>query len=701
MKPLSRQGLQLTGSALARLLLLLSAVFIVSQLAFERSHQTLHVFYRFLRYIGDLILLRPSITENGVPVAFYIRPAIVRTLGILLPPLVFSVSLAMITARLVLVRGWHRLARGVERLGSVAYSVPVFVVAMILFLLASETRLFPIGSTTSVDFSDLNWIRKVIDIVYHLVLPWLTLSIFPALLLVGESLVVLDQLEVAEHVTVARAHGYDRLPLYRSHIRRPLLGRLLQTLASNLPLILSYAVIVEYVFQYNGLGFYMVVPYVGYRGLQSTGLVVSQGSLVYVGAITIVLQLVIRFGALAAFPGSHHESHAVTRPVLVTLLVAMGAVAVGLLSAVSSADHPDALFLLVGAAVIAAAVTVLLVSHHRSAHATGRGSKPPGSSPHSASLSRTSPPGAGSTRVSFGGRIRPRLFLLATLVVVVLAIHVVPWTLGNLERIPTLLSMRPRGREHPELIWSFFLLAVQRGASLAPILMAVCGGATFGLLAGIGSGYFRLNLIERGVDAVAVFPSVLLLILFSGVAGLAGLPLVLTVGVAAFVRFFVWAQHRARELCDVEFVEYGRAIGEHGAELLRRHVVRNVLRGAGTRFVRLYVDMIVLAANLSFLQLVPYRSGAEAATPGVFGWFISGSGYNWGSDLAGSRSYFIRQTYLPAIWPAVLLILTVAVLRIVAGQLEQLRAHSGQAATSDRESPRGASRIDASDEDIT
>ena len=164
MRSLGRQSARLVVGAVARLLLLLSAVFVVSQLAFDPTHHAYHIFYRYVRYLADLILLRPALTENGVPVAFYIRPAIIRTVGVLVPPLILSLAIAMAAARLVLVRGWRRLARGVERFGSVAYSIPIFAVAMILFQFASETRLFPIGATTSVDFSSLTWLGKTIDV---------------------------------------------------------------------------------------------------------------------------------------------------------------------------------------------------------------------------------------------------------------------------------------------------------------------------------------------------------------------------------------------------------------------------------------------------------------------------------------------------------------------------------------------------------
>ena len=672
MKSLGRQGAQLVGNAATRLLLLLSTVFVVSQLAFDPTHHPYHVLYRYLRYLADLLLLRPGLTEEGVPIAFYIRPAIIRTLGILIPPVALSLILAMATARVVFVRGWRRFARGVERFGSVAYSVPVFAVAMILFQFASETRLFPIGSTTSVDFSSLTWLGKSIDLIYHLLLPWLTLSLFPALVLLRESLLTLDELDAAEHVAVARAHGFGQAALYRSHIRRPLLGALLHSLASNLPLILSYSVIVEHVFHYNGLGFYMVQPYIAFHGFGSSGLIVSQGALVFLGVMTIILQTLIRFGALAAFPGSRHGAQSISRPTLMVVMASGCAVIIGLVFSVGSGAASTSLLLSVFGACAALLIGMIVVSRSRRA---AEPLTPVHSFTGSGVETKIDHDDRGRARIrTVGGR--KHLPVLIAFAVIAVAIHVIPWTILNQESIPAILMIRPSAREHPELVWMFFTREARLGAALAPILLAVFSGAATGVMAGIGSGYFRVNLIERTVDTVSVFPSVLLLILFSGLTSVTGLPLFFTLCVAAFIQFFVWSQHRASELYRMDFVEYGRSIGERGAELVRRHVVRNVLRGAGSRFVRLYVDMIVLAANLSYLLVTPYRRTAEETAPSWIDTFIHATTWDWGSALASSRTYFVRQIYLPAMWPAVFLVGTVVFLRVVARRLEMLESET-------------------------
>jgi ABC-type dipeptide/oligopeptide/nickel transport system permease subunit len=368
----------------------------------------------------------------------------------------------------------------------------------------------------------------------------------------------------------------------------------------------------------------------------------------------------------------------ITRPFLVTVALACGAVLIGLVSGIS--DAPQSAIPALAATALVVTLAAALVFYRLQSQAPGLATRPasdPG--PHSTPSRRLRYPAASRVLPGVAATHRRHLHALAALAIVTLALHAVPWALTNLDRIPAVLMIRPRGRDHPGLVWSFFLLAVQRGTALTAMLFAVSGGAVAGVIGGIGSGYFRLNVIERGVDAVAVFPSVLLLILFSGVTSMPGLPLVLTLGVAAFVRFSVWSQHRASALRRAEFVEYGRGIGERGAELVRRHVVRNVLRGSASRFVRLYVDMIVLAANLSFLRLVPYRTTGEAASAGLVARVVGRAVVDWGAALAGSRSFFVRQTYLPAIWPAVLLVVTVVVLRLGERRLQRIEIESGGA----------------------
>jgi ABC-type dipeptide/oligopeptide/nickel transport system permease subunit len=259
----------------------------------------------------------------------------------------------------------------------------------------------------------------------------------------------------------------------------------------------------------------------------------------------------------------------------------------------------------------------------------------------------------------------------AVVAAVLLAIVMVPWVVPRPERPSAVVLLRPRGRDHPELIWYFFRHSIASGQALLPILLGVAVGSAAGVIAGTASGFFRLHLIGRSVDTVAVFPSVLLLVVISGFTAVLGLPMLLVVGIAAFVRFFFWAERRASELQTAKFVHYGRSIGEGGGELTLRHVLRNVTAGAGSHLIRLFSDMIVLTANLTFIRLTPFYTAPDDRPLTLIERVTAALPSDWGSALAAAKGDFTHRTYLPAIWPAIFLIATITILRLLGRQMEK------------------------------
>ena len=90
--------------------------------------------------------------------------------------------------------------------------------------------------------------------------------------------------------------------------------------------------------------------------------------------------------------------------------------------------------------------------------------------------------------------------IVAALLVVVVAL---PWIIPPPERAPAFMMIRPRGRDHPELIWYFFRRSVTRGRALLPILIGVVAGSVSGALAGAASGFFRVaQVTARSVDCL-------------------------------------------------------------------------------------------------------------------------------------------------------------------------------------------------------
>ncbi len=661
----SRRSFGLVVDAVLRLLILLSAAFLVYEVGLRPTVGIYHPLYRYWEYLRDLLTFQPGVTSQGVQTSFYIRPALVRSLALFVAAMLASLACGFLLARWNFVRFRERAIRRLERVGSLAYSLPIAVLATLLFAFASETGWFPVGGTSSARFDMLGPLERAVDLLRHFVLPFTTLALFPSLVLLRSGMQVVEELRSSEYVTIARSHGFTDAQLFAYHVRRPLLARLFSNLASSLPLFVTYLVIVELAFRYTGVGYFMVQPYTGFWGMRrEEAFVVAQAALVYVGALTVVLQLAFRLAGLWLVPslrtaGPSDAARLSRAVVAVTLVVLCGALAVplvagsGAASAASRAVAAVALAGVIGAVSWASVARLHLPSLVERATAT----------PLAASAAAGSPTrptqGTSRTPATLRRSVGPLLAAIA-----VAALVVLPWVVPVPDRPGVTILIRPNVREHPFLIWYFFRLALSNGRFLLVVLITALGGSVAGSLLGIFAGYYRTTALDRAMDYVHVFPSILIAVLVAGLTEVPGAPLLVALVFAAVVRFYGESRDFGIRLRGADHVRYGRAIGEGPVELLVRHIAPNLLRGYPARLVDLSVDLIVLTANLSFLNLVSV--GAAAGPPARVARFASVLTSEWGSMLAGARSDFIKGVYLPSIWPSVLLIGSIVLIRFLA-----------------------------------
>ena len=110
------------------------------------------------------------------------------------------------------------------------------------------------GGRTSINHDDLNWIGKVLDVAWHMILPTLALSItsFAGLqrLMRGQMLDVLRQ----DYIRTARAKGLPEERVIYTHALRNAINPLITLLGFEFASLLSGAFITEYFFGWPGLG---------------------------------------------------------------------------------------------------------------------------------------------------------------------------------------------------------------------------------------------------------------------------------------------------------------------------------------------------------------------------------------------------------------------------------------------------------------
>lgn len=176
-------------------------------------------------------------------------------------------------------------------------------------------------------------------------------------------------------------------------------------------------------------------------------------------------------------------------------------------------------------------------------------------------------------------------------------------------------------------------------AAILPVTIALVIGGFLGILAGYVGGFVG-NLIMRVMDVFYAFPSILLAIAICGILGngLRNSILALSiVFIPPLVRVSETVTAQARQL---DFVEAARASGTTTMQIIRHHVLANVLGPILVYATSLISVSIILSAGLSFLGL-----GVTPPEP------------EWGLMLNSLRQAIYVQPYVAAL-PGVMIFIT-------------------------------------------
>jgi peptide/nickel transport system permease protein len=242
---------------------------------------------QFLDYLGDI--LRGNLGDSFI----YGDPVITVFARFLWPTLLLvgtaTVLMTIIGLYLGIRGGWNRGSRGdLASMGIslVFYSMPEFWLGMMLLvLLATTLGWFPQGGFQSTQ-SGITGLSKVVDIVNHMFLPALTLT----LAYIGEFYLLMRSslLEVLgeDYITTARAKGIgERKVLWRHAVRNALLPTV-TLVALSFGFVIGGAITVELVFSYPGLGLLTV------DALDNQDYALLQGMFLFFSLAVIVANLV-------------------------------------------------------------------------------------------------------------------------------------------------------------------------------------------------------------------------------------------------------------------------------------------------------------------------------------------------------------------------------------------------------------------------
>lgn len=158
-------------------------------------------------------------------------------------------------------------------------------------------------------------------------------------------------------------------------------------------------------------------------------------------------------------------------------------------------------------------------------------------------------------------------------------------------------------------------------SGMATVVLAAAVGIPLGLISGYYGGFVD-GLVMRIMDVLLSLPYLLLALVIAAVLGPGFLNAVFAIAVCTLPSYVRVARASALEVCQSEYVEAARAVGQRDGAILLRHVLPNCLAPLIVLTSLRMGSAIVAVAALSFLGL-----GAQPPTP------------EWGAMLNSGREY--------------------------------------------------------------
>lgn len=213
-------------------------------------------FFQWVKNLGRLELGYSF--HYNVPVARIISGRLLNTFILSLASFLITWMIAIPLGICAAVNRNNILDRGIQFLSYVFLSLPSFFVAMLLLFWASQTGVLPLGGMYSPDFDQMNVFAKILDVLKHLAIPAVALSIGSIAslqrIMRGNMLEVLGQ----KYILSARAKGLPQNKVIYRHALRNAINPLITLLGYEFSALLSGAALIEIICSWPGLGSLML-----------------------------------------------------------------------------------------------------------------------------------------------------------------------------------------------------------------------------------------------------------------------------------------------------------------------------------------------------------------------------------------------------------------------------------------------------------
>jgi len=188
------------------------------------------------------------------PVFDVIIPRLGNTLILAVAAAIVAWGIAIPLGILAAVRQYSWVDKSASLFAFIGLSIPELFFALLMMYFAAKSGWFPVGGMRSLDYSDLSFGGKILDLAHHLFLPAIVLGTVPTAGRMRQMRANLLDVLRLDYVTTARAKGLDENKVVFKHAVRNAINPLITLFGFTIASLLSGSFIVEIVMAWPGLG---------------------------------------------------------------------------------------------------------------------------------------------------------------------------------------------------------------------------------------------------------------------------------------------------------------------------------------------------------------------------------------------------------------------------------------------------------------
>jgi peptide/nickel transport system permease protein len=250
-------------------------------------HLDRHPLIQYVYWLKNLLRgdLGYSFTRMS-PVADIIKGRVLNTLILSIASILFAWMIAIPIGIYSAVHQYSFGDRLFSFLSFIGMSIPNFFFALLLLLFASGSGILPLGGMRSMDYPNLPFLAKGLDLAKHLIIP--TIVIGTSSVAGLQRLMRGNMLEVlrSQYIVMARAKGLPENRVIYRHALRNAINPMVTIFGYELSGLLSGAALTEIICNWPGLGSIML------EAVRAQDLFLVMGSMLMGGVLLVAGNLV-------------------------------------------------------------------------------------------------------------------------------------------------------------------------------------------------------------------------------------------------------------------------------------------------------------------------------------------------------------------------------------------------------------------------